>query len=81
VHEPCLQNAFKKLSEEEIDVILLDLFLPEAFGLESLVQVKKISPSTPIIVLTGFYDERTTLHAIAMGAQDYLARTNWTGIV
>ncbi len=46
VHKPCLQDALKQLSEEEIDVILLDLCLPETYGLETLVQVQKATPYT-----------------------------------
>jgi len=79
VHETCLQNALKRLTEEKMDAILLDLFLPDIFGLETIVQAYQAHPQIPIIALTSFYDERTISHAIRMGAQDYLSKDDLKG--
>ena len=55
------------------DVILLDLTLPDAFGLEGLQQLGEASPQIPIVVLTGT-DRSLGAGAIRAGAQDYLLK-------
>jgi len=77
--EENLEGALKRLSSEQIDIVLLDLFLPDAHGLEALAQVYQADSKTPIIALTGFYDERTTLHALKLGAQDYISKDRLDG--
>jgi EAL domain-containing protein (putative c-di-GMP-specific phosphodiesterase class I)/DNA-binding NarL/FixJ family response regulator len=79
VHESCLQDALQELSQENADAILLDLSLPEASGLETLLQVQQADPVTPIIVLTGLNDEATALQALRLGAQDYLLKSRLNG--
>jgi two-component system, cell cycle response regulator len=78
-HVPGLEMALKILAAERFDAILLDLFLPETYGLETLVRLHVAHPQTPIIVLTGYYDERTTSFAKGMGACDYLSKDDLAG--
>src|SRR5258708_2610323 len=56
VYEPNLEGALKRLAKEKVDLILLDLLLPETFGLETLGWIRKADPKTSIIVLTGLND-------------------------
>jgi DNA-binding NarL/FixJ family response regulator len=79
IHEGNLEGALKRLLSEQVDIVLLDLFLPDAHGLEALAQVYQTDSKTPIIALTGFYDERTTLHALKFGAQDYISKDGLDG--
>ena len=62
----------------EHDVILLDLSLPDAVGLETLSKMLGVARATPIVVLTGTRDDRTALEAVADGAQDYLLKEELT---
>jgi DNA-binding response OmpR family regulator len=82
-HEECVQNALGRLSKESFDVILLDLFLPDASGLEALVRVHAIHPNVPIIALTGLMDEKTALLAEQMGAVMYFCKDtlSWGNLV
>lgn len=69
-----LAEGMKRLEQKDIDVVLLDLSLPDSTGLETLVQVYEHFPEVPIIVLTGFDDAQTGLQAVQSGAQDYLIK-------
>ncbi|MDU0353133.1 response regulator [Paraglaciecola aquimarina] len=55
------------------DLLIVDLNIPESFGLQTLRDVKEVSQDIPIIVLTGS-DETLGLQAIQLGAQDYLLK-------
>ena len=67
--------AIKQLNEENFDVILLDLGLPDSQGCETISQMIEIAPDIPIIVLTGKHDEDFSVEVVQKGAQDYLVKT------
>ncbi len=58
----------------EPDVVLLDLSLPDAFGLEGLRRLKEAAPEIPVVVLTGSSNRELGPAAIQAGAQDYLMK-------
>ena len=57
-----------------IDCVLLDLKLPDAEGLDTVVRLRALAPDTPLIVLTGLHDEAAGVAAVDAGAQDYLIK-------
>jgi diguanylate cyclase (GGDEF)-like protein len=67
-----LSRGIELLSSQKIDLLLLDLSLPDSHGLETFVEVYAHSPKVPIIVLTGNDDDALALQAVKAGAQDYL---------
>ncbi|MBI2149528.1 MAG: response regulator [Acidobacteria bacterium] len=69
-----LSEAVRVLGETGMDVVLLDLFLEDASGLEALARVRQAAPDAPIVVLTGLADEDLALQALKHGAQDYLMK-------
>jgi PAS domain S-box-containing protein len=69
-----LLKGMQLLAEEKIDVVLLDLNLPNSLGLESLEKLKTQAISLPIIPLTGLDDESLGEQAVRAGAQDYLVK-------
>lgn len=69
-----LEEGIGILENELIDIILLDLKLPDSEGLGSFDKIFSITPNIPIIVLTGLNDENTAIKAVQMGAQDYLVK-------
>ena len=73
-----LAAALELLERERIDVILLDLGLPDSAGLETLSRILKAAPTGATVVLTGLDDHHTGLGAIRMGAQDYLPKGELT---
>jgi DNA-binding response OmpR family regulator len=52
-----LSNGLARLSDGGIDIILLDLSLPDSHGIDTFEQVHSQAPSAPIIVLSGLEDE------------------------
>ena len=71
-----LGQGIDLLSQSEIDVVLLDLFLPDSNGVESFNRLHGAAPTVPVILLTGLNDESLALQAAQQGAQDYLLKDN-----
>jgi diguanylate cyclase (GGDEF)-like protein len=69
-----LARGLERLSSSAIALVLLDLSLPDSFGLETFARVYAHSPTVPIIVLTGNDDRILALSAVKGGAQDYLVK-------
>jgi PAS domain S-box-containing protein len=57
-----------------IDLILLDLTLPDSESLETLRAVAERAPDIPVVVMSGMSDENLALQAVRQGAQDYLVK-------
>lgn len=74
-----MADAEVSLAVGEVDCILLDLSLPDSFGLESLKRVIQAAPTTPVVVLTGQDDQTLGLQAIEKGAHDYLVKGRISG--
>jgi diguanylate cyclase len=69
-----LAEACDLLLEQPMEIVLLDLSLPDAHKLEALEAVQKCAPDTPIVVLTGTEDPELGIEAVQAGAQDFLAK-------
>jgi len=67
-------DALKKIQETKIDLLISDMRMPELSGIELLKQVKKISPTTEVVIMTGFGDMDTSIEALRGGAYDYLLK-------
>jgi len=74
VHVKTMQAAEAHLASNRPDVILLDLGLPDAHGLEALTRAHAAAPGVPVVVLTGFDDELVATRALQQGAQDFLIK-------
>lgn len=74
-----LVEAIKAAGSKVFDVVLLDLGLPDSFGLETLKRFNAINISAPVIVLTGLDDKEIALATVKEGAQDYLIKSNLSG--
>src|SRR5258707_6664204 len=70
-----LATGLEHLSAGETTLIILDLSLPDSYGLETFTKVYTHSPAVPIIVLTGTDDDALALSAVKGGAQDYLVKS------
>lgn len=69
-----LQPGFERLAQGGIDIVLLDLNLPDSAGLETFVRLRAQAPDVPVVVMTGEYDETIGPMAVERGAQDYLVK-------
>jgi signal transduction histidine kinase len=74
-----LQAGLLCIRTDSFGAILLDLSLPDSFGMETLRVIHDETPLTAIIVLTGFADQQLGLRALQYGAQDYLVKDDTDG--
>ena len=74
-----LSEALARLQQKPADIVLLDLSLPDAHGLTALTEINAREENTPIVVLTGQYNEDLGLQALQHGAQDYLVKGSANG--
>ncbi|NOT63249.1 MAG: response regulator, partial [Acidobacteria bacterium] len=64
----------QKPEQQKIDIVLLDLALPDSEGLETFTRIHRLAPDLPIIVLTATNDDDVAIQAMQAGAQDYLVK-------
>jgi diguanylate cyclase (GGDEF)-like protein/PAS domain S-box-containing protein len=69
-----MRDAEKHLAESAVDIILLDLGLPDTQGLESIRRARAVAPHVPLVVLTSLDDETMAAQALQAGVQDYLIK-------
>ena len=69
-----LEQAIVRLRSGGVDVVLLDLGLPDSQGIDAVRRVYRAAPSVPIVVLTGQTDDALGQRAMQEGAQDYLVK-------
>jgi two-component system, NtrC family, response regulator HydG len=67
-------EAIRALNSEKIDLILCDFRLPDDDGIELLKKFKDISPTTQVIIITGYSHVKIAVQAIKLGAYDYVTK-------
>jgi len=78
-HEERLADGLERLKTNSFDVALVDLSLPDAQGLQSIIRTCEIAPDLSILVLTNLNDEALAINAVKAGAQDYLVKGELSG--
>ncbi|MBD3219494.1 MAG: response regulator, partial [candidate division Zixibacteria bacterium] len=74
IHEDCLKAARQILCDKHIDVVLLDLHLPDSHGINTFLQISSVAPAIPILALTGHNDHELIQQFLNSGGQDYLVK-------
>lgn len=69
-----LDDGLERLDRGGVDVVLLDLGLPDSQGLDTFISAAWHCPGVPFVVLTGLADENVGVAAVRQGAQDYLIK-------
>jgi signal transduction histidine kinase len=67
-------EALIHLAKGDVDIVLLDMGLPDGHGLDTVRRAHAAAPDVPLIVLTGLDDEALAAEAMKEGAQDYLIK-------
>jgi len=70
-----LREAKRYLYDAQADVALIDLSLPDAQGLDVLIQAQQTAPAVPLVVLTTMPDDSLATQALQLGAQDFLVKS------
>jgi len=78
-HAATLAGAREAVARDRPDVVLLDLVLPDADGLDALDAVRAAAPGLPVVVLTGWARDDVALRAVKTGAQDVLVKGDTSG--
>lgn len=73
-----LSKGLECIEKGNIDVILLDLSLPDSQGYDTFAQVHLHAPNIPIVVLSGDNNESLAVKTVQAGAQDYLIKGEWS---
>ncbi|MFC4403140.1 response regulator transcription factor [Gracilibacillus xinjiangensis] len=68
------KEAMELVKEESIDIVLLDVMMPELDGIETCKQMKQIKPNTPIILLTALNNTSDKVEGLSIGADDYIVK-------
>ena len=74
IFTPSLSEGLEYIDKEPLDVILLDLSLPDSNGFDTIFRTREKAKNIPIVVLTGLNDENYARKAVQAGAQDYLIK-------
>ena len=73
-HVTRLTHALERLAQGRVDVVLLDLHLPDSNGVETLARIQLKAPDVAVVVHTGLNDDALAIEAVRRGAQDYLTK-------
>ena len=77
-----LAAGLDRLATGGVDVVLLDMALPDGFGLENFNKVNALAPHLPIVLMTGsVQDAEVAKQAVQCGAQDYLIKGQVNGVM
>lgn len=72
-HSPDVKSALNKLHTENIDLVLLDITLPDGNGYSICTAVKRVT-NAPVIFLTAMTDESSIITGFQLGADDYITK-------
>ncbi len=80
IHESTLSSGLDRLGDGDsnVDVVLLDLNLPDSQRLETLESLRRVAETVPVIVLTGLRDREMGIEAFHKGADEYLVKDQLT---
>jgi len=67
-------EAYTKATLNNIDLVLMDIYLIDSNGIEATTRIKKVKPNLPIIFLSAYMDEETIDRAIAVNPEAYLTK-------
>ena len=67
-------NVIPLLDRTDIDLILLDIFMPEMNGLELLERIYSVYPNIPVVVITAVHEVQIALKAIKLGAYEFITK-------
>lgn len=68
------REALNTLKETPVDVVVLDVKMPDMDGIETLREIKQLRPSVEVIMLTGHANVEVAIQGMELGAFDYLMK-------
>jgi two-component system response regulator HydG len=74
VEADCGSVAIEKVRKTPLDLVLMDVCMPEINGVEALDKIKTCNPEIPVIMMTAYSSSDTAAEALQKGAYDYLSK-------
>jgi len=74
VEADCGSVAIEKVRQNPLDLVLMDVCMPEINGVEALDKIKACNPEIPVIMMTAYSSNDTAAEALQKGAYDYLTK-------
>jgi len=74
-HVETMEGAERHLSAHSVDLVLLDLGLPDEQGLGAIRRVHAVAPKVPVVVMTGLDDDEVAVQALEEGVQHYFVKS------
>ena len=71
-----LAEAYAQIGQHAIDLVMLDLTLPDSQDLDTFVRLRGHAPDVPIVIVTSLDDVKLAARAVEAGAQDYLVKSS-----
>jgi len=68
------KEGLEKLQQEKIEVILLDIKMPEMDGIEAIKRIRELNKTVGIIMTTAVMDQKVAEEAIKLGASEYILK-------
>ena len=68
------EAALSKVSNDQPAIVLLDVRMPAMSGIETLIELKKIAPGLPVVMITAYGEVPSAVEAMKQGAEDFLIR-------
>jgi DNA-binding response OmpR family regulator len=79
-HVTSLAEGIANLNDEEYDAVILDLSLPDSFGIETYGKIRdRVKESVPIVIVSGNEDRALLNDALKLGADNYLVKDTFDG--
>lgn len=67
-------SAIDSACAQNLDMVILDLFMPRKSGIEALAEIRRCRPQLPVLMLSSYYDVETAEETIRKGAVQYLLK-------
>jgi DNA-binding NtrC family response regulator len=67
-------DALRQIVDESLQLVLMDVRMPETDGLDTLQELKRLRPDLPVIMMTAFVSAETAIRATTLDAEDYLVK-------
>ena len=69
-----VDEAFKLLAKQPVDLVISDITMPGRSGVELLQDLKKMDPDIAVLMITGLSDMNTAMECVHLGADDYITK-------
>lgn len=75
------EKGVERFADFRPDIILMDVMMPKMNGYAAIKKIREISPRTPVVFLTAKDSDADEMHALSLGAHDFVSKTSQCGVL